>query len=585
MATQPGADRPGDGPQLALAVEASLDGFWEWYLPDDTAWYSLRWLEISGLESGESAPSHATGHAADIDCWLTRVHPEDKALLVVDFRALRAGKAQRFRREHRLRHQDGGYRWVLARGVAKLNPGGEIERIAGSLTDITERRMADPLTGLPNRHFFLEHLERRMERGRSHGDWSFSVVSLALDRFAIVNENLGYAGGDALLVRTAERLRQVVTQPSLAARLSGAKFLLCLEGTSSGEEAVHLAREIYGELRQPFLWRGGRMTPGVSFGLAKADAVCVHPEDLMRDAESALVQAREGSQGSMVCYSSGMRERALERVRLEADLERAISAGELILLYQPEFDLASGRIIGFEALVRWHHPLRGMIAPADFIPVAEESGLILPLGDWGLAEACRQLVAWKALASGLNMDLRVSVNLSAKQFASRNLVERVEEIMRKTCIAACDLSLEVTETSLMGDAESALKTMYGLQGLGVGLHMDDFGVGYSSLHHLHRFPFDTLKIDRSFIGRLAGAQEGTEIVRTILEMARSLRMGVVAEGIETAGQAEQLRAMGCPSGQGFYFARPMTAAAVSEMLLAAPGQHGNLPLTSGIAHC
>jgi EAL domain-containing protein (putative c-di-GMP-specific phosphodiesterase class I) len=337
-------------------------------------------------------------------------------------------------------------------------------------------------------------------------------------------------------------------------------------------------QKIHEALHQPFSWRGSRMSPCASFGIVKADVEHTHPEDMMRDAESALLQARAGSRGKMLCYASGMRESALERMQMETDLECAIAAGELALLYQPAFDLTSGRIIGFEALARWLHPQRGMIAPSDFIPVAEETGLILPLGDWGLTEACHQLVAWKDLASSRkasrnDIDLRISVNLSAKQFASRNLVGRVEEILRKTSVAASDLRLEVTETSLMNDAETALKIMYGLQGLGVGLHMDDFGVGYSSLHHLHRFPFDTLKIDRSFIHRLVETQDGTEIVRMILDMARSLRMGVVAEGIETAVQARQLRDMGCPWGQGFYFARPMTAEAVSAMLLAEPEPH------------
>jgi diguanylate cyclase (GGDEF)-like protein/PAS domain S-box-containing protein len=569
MTSQPAESgrRGCDGPQelrLALAVEASVDGFWGWCPAENAAWYSPRWQQICGFEAQE--------HIAGSDHWLERVHSEDKPMVVADLRALQTGRAQRLKREHRVRHQDGSYRWVLARGVAERNAEGQVSRIAGSLTDTTERRMADPLTGLPNRLFFLDRLERRMELGRSQGDWNFAVVTLALDRFAMVNENLGYAGGDALLIETADRLREVVTAPSFAARLNGAEFLLCLEKAGSFEQADRLAQEIHEELHRPFRWRNSRMTPGVFFGFARADAAYAHPEELMRDAESALIQARAGAQGNVVSYSSGMRERALERLRLEADLERAISAGELVLFYQPEYDLASGRIIGFEALVRWNHPQRGVIAPADFIPLAEETGLILPLGHWGLAEACRQIVAWRELTVGRradrDVDLRVSVNLSAKQFSSQDLVERVQEILHQTSIPAGDLRLEVTETSLMGDAESALKTMQGLQSLGVGLHMDDFGVGYSSLHHLHRFPFDTLKIDRSFIGRISEEKGGEEIVRTILDMARSLRMKVVAEGIETAGQAEQLRAMGCPFGQGYYFAKPMTAGAVSEMLVA-----------------
>ncbi|MBT9331592.1 putative bifunctional diguanylate cyclase/phosphodiesterase [Paracidobacterium acidisoli] len=566
--------------RFALAAEASQDGFWEWHLPSGTAWFSPRWQQISGFLTLELS--------ADPDHWLTRVHPEDKPLLMADLRAVRAGKALRLRREHRLRHANGIYRWVLVRAIARHGEDGEVVRIAGSLTDTTDRRMTDPLTSLPNRLFFLDHLEQRMEEGRSRGDWNFAVVSLALDRFSMINEKLGYAGGDALLIHAAERLRQAIPAPSLPARLGGAGFLVCLEEISSREEAVGRVQQIHRQLHQTFAWRRERITPGHVFGIAKADAAYAHPEELMRDAESALVQARTSGPSAdpvrIVCYSTGMRERALDQLRLEADLERAIAAGELILLYQPEIDLVTGRIIGFEALVRWQHPQRGMIPPSEFIPLAEETGLILPLGDCVLTEACRQLVTWREQASatgrnqenqktrgqsGCDIDLRVSVNLSARQFSSLGLVERIEQILRQTSLAAGDLRLEVTETSLMSDADTALRTMRDLQNLGVGLHMDDFGVGYSSLHHLHRFPFDTLKIDRSFIGRIAEEKGGAEIVRTILDLARSLRMKVVAEGIETAHQAEQLRTMGCPFGQGYYFARPMTAATVSEMLVPA----------------
>ena len=293
----------------------------------------------------------------------------------------------------------------------------------------------------------------------------------------------------------------------------------------------------------------------------------------MRDADSAMTEAKALGRGRLVCYSRGMRERAMARLKMEADLEQAIRTGELVLHYQPEIDLMTGSVAGFEALVRWGHRERGMIPPGEFIPLAEETGLILPLGDWGLTEACRQVAAWKARPGAQRQSLRVSVNLSARQFGRPGLADHVAEVLEKTSVAADDLRLEVTESSLMSNPEAALETMEDLKALGVGLHMDDFGTGYSSLNHLHRYPFDTLKIDRSFIQGIADEEDSAEIVGTILELARSLEMDVVAEGIETAEQVERLKSLGCRLGQGYYFAKPMNAEAISEILVAS-GESG-----------
>ncbi|MBV8673391.1 MAG: bifunctional diguanylate cyclase/phosphodiesterase, partial [Acidobacteriaceae bacterium] len=425
-----------------------------------------------------------------------------------------------------------------------------------------------------------EHLERRLQQAHIDADWGFAVLSVAIERFKMVNETLGYQGGDALLLEIASRLTDAAalrqTPDSVVARLNGAEFLVCLEGVACEREALAAAGDIYATLRQPFQWRRERVAPSAAMGVAKADETYSHPEELMRDADSAMTEAKTLGRGRLVCYSSGMRERAAARLKMEADLEQAIRSGELVLHYQPEIELATSTIAGFEALVRWRHPERGMISPSEFIPLAEESGLILPLGDWGLTEACRQMALWRSLYA-IGEPLHVSVNLSARQFGRAGLAEHVSEVLAKTSLSADNLRLEVTESSLMSNQETALDTMQDLKALGIGLHMDDFGTGYSSLNHLHRYPFDTLKIDRSFVQGIAEDQDSIEIVGTILDLARSLEMDVVAEGIETAQQAQQLKSLGCRLGQGYYFSRPMDAASIGAMLASADESGFRLP--------
>ncbi|MGC2162686.1 MAG: GGDEF and EAL domain-containing protein [Silvibacterium sp.] len=571
------ASKMGNSQRFALAAQASLDGFFEIDLRTTEAYFSAQWQRIAGYEAQE--------HAAGLEHWLDRVHPEDRARLTGELRALRMGKARHMRNEHRLRDEQGIWRWVMVRAIPGQNEQGAVTHIAGSMTDQTERKMADPLTGLPNRLYFIDHLERRFERARLHGKWNFAVLSLGLERFKLVNERLGYEGGDALLVETANRLtgailKRDIPADSIVARLTAADFLVCMEGMGSEAQSIEAARCIAEELRRPFQWRCKRIAPITAIGVAYADTSIAQAEELMRDADTALAEAKAAGRGHLVCYSSGMRERALANIQMESDLEQAIRGGQLVLYYQPEIDLATGRIIGFEALVRWQHPERGMVMPGEFIPLAEETGLILPLGDWGLTEACRQVVEWRKLMreqpaqspAASSIDLRVSVNLSAKQFGRPGLVSRIADILSTTSVTSSDLRLEVTESSLMSHEDTAQATMQGLQKLGVGLHMDDFGTGYSSLNHLHRYPFDTLKIDRSFIQEIAEKKSSAAIVRTILDLAHSLDMEVVAEGIETADQAKRLQSLGCRLGQGYYFGRPVAPEAVSAML-AAPHPH------------
>jgi diguanylate cyclase (GGDEF)-like protein/PAS domain S-box-containing protein len=568
MPQEQSAEYGNDWFRYARAMEASQEGFWDWDLEADRLWGSSRWQAITGIAEACSPMS----------AWIDRVHPYDKPRFEADLRAVQQGRSGTVGNEHRVWRSGGEWRWVTARGVVSRDESGRVTHVAGSLTDNTETRTADPLTGLPNRLYFLDHLEARLERARQMRDWNFAVLSLALDRFDRVNEMLGPSGADRLMLETAQRLQASLPGRSVAARLNGAEFVVCLDPAHSEAEAMRFAETARAAFRQPFVWRGSQLTPQLAIGIARADAKYEHPDDLVGDAESALANARREEPPGVVCYSRGMRERALARMQLEADLEKAIRQGELTMYYQPEVDLRTNRIVGFEALVRWRHARRGLLPPRDFIPLAEETGLILPMGDWSLAEATRQLVKWRNGGRAELSSVRMSVNLSARQFEQPDLVQRVQRVLRETGLGPGALRLEVTESSLIADAASATRTMRGLGELGVGLHMDDFGVGYSSLHNLQRFPFDTLKIDRSFVQGVVDNRESHQIVRNILDLARSFGMDVVAEGIEDAAQLEALKSMGCPCGQGYYFAKPMAPASIDAMM-----QAGGLTRQSALA--
>ncbi|MGA8110167.1 MAG: EAL domain-containing protein [Acidobacteriaceae bacterium] len=542
--------------RYGLALEASEEGFWDWDLVAERLWGSNRWQLLTGV----------SGPCSTLDAWLARVHPEDRDRLEEELRAARTGEAQSVRNEHRVQDVAGGWRWVGLRGVVSRGAGGRATHIAGSLTDNTHCRMTDPLTGMGNRTFFVDHVERRIERGFHHADWNFAVLALALDRFERLNETLGSGGGDRLLVEAARRIEGLLPGSSVAARLNGAEFLVCLEMAEDAAEGARFARDASEAMRQPFRWQGHSIMPQLAVGIAKASAWYTHPEDLMGDAEAALMHARRQESPGVVCYAEGMRERALETLDLETELEDAIRQHELVMFYQPEVDLQTNRIVGFEALVRWKHARRGLLLPGAFIPMAEQTGLILPLGHWGMREACRQLVSWRRTIGEEMDNVRMSVNLSARQFEQTDLVNRVEEVLEETELPAGCLRLEVTESSLIANAAVAQATMQALEKLGVGLHMDDFGTGYSSLEYLQRFPFDTLKIDRTFVRGLVHDHESHTIVSAILELARSFGMDVVAEGIEDAEQLEELKTMGCPCGQGYYFARPMEPGAIDALV-------------------
>lgn len=431
----------------------------------------------------------------------------------------------------------------------------------------------DTLTGLPNRLLFTDHLRLAIERTRRDEGYAFAVLFLDADRFKNINDSLGHTYGDQLLTEIALRLQSCTRQLDTVARFGGDEFALLLDGIGAPEDAVRVAQKIQEELLVPFDLNGHEAFTSASIGIALSGAGYNHPEDVLRDADTAMYRAKGGGKARHEVFDRAMHTRAVKMLRLENDLRRALERQEFRVHYQPILTLKTGELAGFEALVRWERPDRGLVSPADFIPLAEETGMIVPLGLWVLEEACSQLRKWQ-LASSANRALTMSVNLSGKQLSQTDVAEQVQDVLFRTNLDPRHLKLEITESVVMENAEAAAGVLASLRALGVGLSIDDFGTGYSSLSYLHRFPVNTLKVDRSFVSRMTSGDENLEIVRTIVTLARNLGMDVVAEGIETGEQLAQLKALKCDYGQGYFFAKPLDAVAAEDLLL---GRHLNTP--------
>jgi diguanylate cyclase (GGDEF)-like protein len=444
----------------------------------------------------------------------------------------------------------------------------EQERISRVLEETKEhfRHAAfhDSLTGLPNRAMFTELLKAEIESSKRRDDHLFAVLFLDVDRFKNINDSLGHTHGDLLLVAFAERLERTLRPLDTLARFGGDEFAILLSGMADATDAVRVAQRMQEELTQPFVLHKNSAFATASIGIALSSSGYDRPEDILRDADTAMYRAKENGKARYEVFDHGMHARAVSRLQLESDLRHAIEQNEFCVYYQPIVSLQTGRLAGFEALVRWNHPRRGLVLPADFIPVAEETGLIVPIGEWVLNEACAQVREWQ-INSPSHRSLSLSVNLSARQVAQPDLLERIKGALETSKLNPHYLKLEITESVVMGNAEAAALMFKQLRSLGVQLSIDDFGTGYSSLSYLHRFPLNYLKIDRSFVMRLTTDNDNA-IVRTISTLARNLGMEVIAEGIETEEQYQQLKKLGCEYGQGYLFSRPVNKDAVVHLL-------------------
>ena len=441
--------------------------------------------------------------------------------------------------------------------------------------DITGRRhmeeqlrhdaLHDALTGLPNRMLFMERLAHAILRSKRREDFQFAVLFLDLDRFKVINDSLGHHVGDELLRTIAGRLQCCLRTEDTVARFGGDEFAILLEETGGVDDASRVAERIQTELAAPVNLSGFEVFTSASIGIALSSSAYERPEYLLRNADMAMYRAKSSGQASFEIFDRAMHARALARLQMETDLRRALERDEFELVYQPIVDIGSGWITGVEALIRWTHPDRGVLVPDEFISVAEETGLILPIGSWVLGEACRQLREWQ-VAFGPRAPESMGVNLSPKQFSQIDLVEEVRRKLAENRLEPGVLRLEITENAVMENADAAVELLGRLKNLGVQISLDDFGTGYSSLRYLHRFPLDALKIDRSFVGRMEQEERSAHLVQTVLTLARSLGVLAIAEGIEEEGQLRMLREMGCDLGQGFLFARPLSAAELADRL-------------------
>jgi len=542
------------------------DGLWEWDLRAQVVRFSAQWRNIAGL-----APASTTGPP---DEWFNRVHPEDVASLRQAIDAYLAGNSEELIHQHRLRHEDGTYRHVLCRGLVVRGARRQAVRLGGSLIDVTDRTeierplgdtgSRDPLTGLNNRTIFVEALGFRLSALKKRQGGHFAVLFLDLDRFKAINDSLGHLVGDELLIAVSRRLESCLREGDSLARLGGDEFAIFLNELRDEAQANAIAFRIQDAFSAAFVIGGREVFTSTSIGIAFSAFRYESPDDIMRDADTAMYHAKARGRSRHEVFDAQMHAQAMDRLGLESDLRHAVTCNEFEVHYQPIVSLSSGECAGFEALVRWTRD-GTPVSPATFIPVAEELGLMDALGTWVLREACRSFADWQRRFPASGFDC-ITVNVSTRQLVQQSFLRTVEEAVRDAGLMPGHLRLEVTETAILGSLHTAAVLLQQLRELGVKIYLDDFGTGHSSLSHLHQLPVDALKIDRSFVASLL-LPERPAIVESILALAQTLGTGVVAEGVEDEVQALELERLGCRHAQGFLFSPPMPAAKLEELLV------------------
>jgi len=548
--------------RYALAARGANDGLWDWNLGTGEIYFSPRWRHMLGYSESESWSSH--------EQWFSLIHVEDTERVRAEITAHCDGKTQEFVSEYRMRHKNGGYIWMLSRGIAVRDATGKATRMAGSQTDITEGKIVDPLTRLPNRLYFIDRIESAIETARQQ-DKPFAVLFVDLDQFKLVNDSLGHAAGDELLIDVSGRLRASIrsssrrggSEKSVVARIGGDEFAIFVGDIQRQTDASTIAMRILERLAEPFHFEGRQMLVSASIGIALS-SINDTPEELLHNADTAMYHAKSNGKARFEFFNERLRKKGVTRFEIETGLRKAIDEHQLVVHYQPIVSASDNHLRGFEALVRWNHPERGLVPPGEFIPVAEGSNLIVLLGRWVLVESCRQMAEWQKRFAP-SFPLSISVNVSARQLSDSRLVEDVEFALTESGLNPESLALELTESSIMGNTEQTLAILDRLKAMNVRLEIDDFGTGYSSLSRLQRLPFHALKIDRSFIRELSDGIGSLDIVRAIMQLAHSLKLEVIAEGVETEEQLRTLRHLGCDYIQGFLFSKPVDAKA-AELL-------------------
>jgi len=546
--------------RYALAAAGANDGLWDWDLRSDEVLYSARFMAMLGHRPEEVRGAWRW--------WRDRIHPDDVARFDAKLAAFRSGAAPVFEDEHRLALREGGWRWMLVRGAATW-AGSEPERMAGSLTDITDRGVFDPLTGLPNRALLAGRLAQAVARARRRSEPGPALLAIEADRYRALHDGSGPEAADALVVEVGRRVVAALRAGDLVARTGPGEFVALLEEVVAGDATSAVVARLQRSLEAPWRLEGDPVSTAVTVGVVADLSGYDAADQIVRDAEIARDHAR-AERAPVAWFDRAMHERLVGRQRTESELRAAIEAGALALHYQPIVRLDGGGLHGFEALVRWPHPTRGLLSPAAFIDLAEDTGLVVPLGAWVLHEACRQARRF-ADAGAPWAGALVHVNLSARQLGEPGLADLVRRALEGAGVAPERLELEVTESAMMAHAAAAARALEEIAALGVRLAIDDFGTGHSSLAYLHDLPMHTLKVDRSFVSRMEEDRRSHKIVQTVVQLAQGLGMGVVAEGIETEGQQTALRTMGVRLGQGYLFARPLPAEEALAWGRAVPG--------------
>ncbi len=554
--------------RLALALKATSEGLWDWDLARNYIYLSQRWKTMLGYAEEEIGNSP--------DEWFSRIHADDLERVKRAISAQLDSDTEQFEIEYRLRRRADTVIWVRCHGVCIRDQGGTALRMVGSQIDITRQKamearlvhdaLHDGLTGLPNRVLLHDRLAAAIRRMRHHPEHGFALLFIDLDRFKNINDSLGHAAGDELLVAISRRLADCLRDEDTLSRIGGDEFVVLANDPGDNGGVSPLVARIEAALERPIEVRGHELVTSASIGIATSNHDYASADEVLRDADIAMYRAKAAGRAGHAVFVGQMHAQAVKFLRLETDLRRALLENQCRTHYQPIVRLDDMELAGFESLARWNHPEHGRISPAEFIPIAEETGLIIALGEWSLRESCGQMRSWQ-LHQGAG--LFMAVNLSPRQFSEPGLLDRVATILTETELPASNLKIEITEGVLIADVDRAAHTLTELRDLGVGLALDDFGTGYSSLSYLHRMPFHTLKVDRSFVMEMEHEQRARQLVEGIVTMAQALDLEVVAEGIESAAQLAMLRDLGCTYGQGYYLSLPL-AADKAEEIVASP---------------
>lgn len=543
--------------RFSLAVRGTSDGIWDWNIKTDDLYLSPRYAEILGFKAEEMGKT--------MEELFKLVHPGDLTPLKNELQYHLKKMVDHFEFEHRIRHKSGNYLWVLNRGIAVFDEENNPIRMVGSQSDITNRKYAeeslfkqafhDHLTGLPNRVLFMNYIQRAIYTMHQRDNYKFAVIYFELDRYKIVTDSLGHFAGDRLLISASKRLKNCLNPYDYLARLDGEDFAILLDDVQSVENVIDVVNRIQNELILPFVIKDQDIFTGAVFGIVMSSPENEIPENLIRDADTSMFMAK--TQGkSYVVFDREMHKTIATKLKMETDLRKALERRELTVHYQPIIDIQKEVISGFEALVRWKHPEEGMISPANFIPIAEETGLIVSLGDFVLEMSVVQIKEWE---KKYNKDIFVSVNVSVKQLVLPDFLSKLQNLLSKYKINPGQLKLEITESAVLERDIDLTGVLTKLKEKNIYLLIDDFGTGYSSLSRLHSLPFDIIKIDHSFVREMTANNNNFNVIRTINSLANNLKMGVTAEGIETLEQLELIKNLGCRYGQGFYFSKPLNA--------------------------